>query len=144
MRRNIRRYTAPAVAGTPEAPPGWCLTAHSRRERISSRDVFPAIHVRGEGADERQVTVALGIVEAVADNEGVVDIKARVSHLDIHRRGSRLAEHDAYLDGRRIPRAQVPHQPGQGQAGVDDVLDHKHVTAGDVGVQVLEYAYHPG
>ena len=33
-------------------------------------------------------------------------------------------------------------KPGQGQPGVDDVLDHQDVLAGDVGIEVLENADH--
>ena len=40
--------------------------------------------------------------------------------------------------------SQVLEQPGEGQPGVDDVLDDDHVPAGDVAVEVLEDPHHPG
>src|SRR3712207_8671184 len=48
------------------------------------------------------------------------------------------------LDRGGPPRRQVRHDPGQGQPGVDDVLDDQHVTAGDVALEVLEDAHHAG
>ena len=44
----------------------------------------------------------------------------------------------------RVARGQVAHQPRQGQAGVDDVLNDQHVTPLDVAVEILRgCAPHP-
>ena len=40
--------------------------------------------------------------------------------------------------------AEVLQQPGQRQAGVDDVLEHQHVLVGDVAVEVLEDPHDAG
>ena len=74
------------------------------------------VDVRGERADERQVAVALGVVEAVADDELVGDVEADVAHVDVDLGRLRLAQQGADLDRGRAARRQVGQQPGQGQA----------------------------
>ena len=56
--------------------------------------------------------------------------------------GLRLAEQSAHLDRGRLTGDEVGHQPGQGQPGVDDVLDDEHVLAEDVAIEVFEDAHH--
>lgn len=94
--------------------------------------------MRGERADERKVPVLLRVVEAVADDELVGNVEA--DPLDVDRDLGRLGlpQEGADLQGGGLAGAEVRQQPGQGQAGVDDVLDDQDVLALDVGVEVLE------
>src|SRR6478609_5622564 len=100
------------------------------------------VDVRGEGADDPQVAVLLRVVEAVADDELVGDVEADVLHVHLHLGRLRLAQQGADLHRGRVAGLEVGLDPGQGQPGVDDVLDDQHVAAGDVGVEVLEDPHH--
>ena len=73
----------------------------------------------------------LGPVEAVADDEAILDGEAEVvdRHLDLGAR--RLVEERADLDARRMARAEELEQVRDGEAGVDDVLDEEDVLALD-------------
>src|SRR5215207_3690607 len=99
-----------------------------------------AIHLGLEGANEREIAVALGVVEPVPDHEHARDVEAGVLHLDVGLELLGLVEQGAHLEGGRAPAAQVLEQVVQGQAGVDDVLDDEHVAALDLAVEVLEDA----
>ena len=74
-----------------------------------------------------QVAVALGVVEAVADDELVRDVEADVADRHVDLGGLGLAQQRADLDRGRAARPEVAQQPGQRQAGVDDVLDDEDV-----------------
>jgi len=56
----------------------------------------------------------------------------------------RLGQQGADLQAGGLAGLQVPQEIGQGQAGIDDVLDHEHVATLDVDVEVLEDPYDPG
>src|SRR5690242_18905104 len=88
--------------------------------------------------DVGQVSVALGVVQSVADDELVRDVEAYVPHRHLHLDRVRLAQQRADLERGRLPAAEVLDQPGEGQPGVDDVLEHEDVAPGDVAVEVLE------
>ena len=51
-----------------------------------------------------------------------------------------LAEQGDDVDRGRAPRRKISQQPGQGQPGIDDVLDDNHPPTGDVAVEILEDA----
>src|SRR5699024_9191726 len=101
-----------------------------------------AVDVRGEGGHVAQVAVALRVVQTVAHDELVGDVEAGPPGVDLDLGGVRLAQQGEDLDGRRRAGLEVGPDPGEGQAGVDDVLDDEHVLVGDVGVEVLEDAHH--
>src|SRR4051794_34408776 len=63
------------------------------------------VDLGAQRGDVREVAVALGVVEAVADDELVGDLEADVlhRHLDLHRVG--LAQQGADLETRRLPPA---------------------------------------
>ena len=81
-----------------------------------------------EHADVRQVAVLLGVVEAVAHHEPVLDREADVLHLHVDRPAGRLAEQARRAQRLRAARAQDLLEVGQRQAGVHDVLDDDHVA----------------
>ena len=74
--------------GTPPAAP------HLEGKRFSKRIVFPVcswgaslaalVYRRSQRADEGQVAIALGVVQAVAHDELVPDVEAGVGDLDVH------------------------------------------------------------
>src|SRR3954451_23083157 len=125
-----------AGRGVPRAP--WRGSASSRIRGRSGVDV------RRQGPHEGQVPVALGVVEAVADDELRVDVEAHVLDVDVDLGGRGLAQQRADLYRGRAARAEVGDEPGQGQPGVDDVLDDQHVATGDVAVQVLQDPHDAG
>src|SRR5512132_2997199 len=110
-------------------------TGGQKRHRSSASAA--AVHLGLQGADERQVAVALGVVQPVPDHEHARDVEAGVLHLDVGLELLGLVQQGAHLEGGRAPAAQVLEQVVEGQAGVDDVLDDEHVAALDLAVEVL-------
>src|SRR3954468_2927753 len=80
---------------------------------------------------ERQVAVALGEIQPVADGELVRDLESDVAreHLDLA--PLRLGEQRADLQRGRVAGPQVAHQVLQCEPGVDDVLDDEDVASLD-------------
>src|SRR4051795_5534380 len=107
--------------------PGW------------SRPVGLWLRQRG---DVRQVSVALGHVEAVADRELVRDLEAHVARRQLDLAALGLGQQRADLQRGRLARAEVAQQVLQGQPRVDDVLDDQHVASRDRAVEVLEDPHH--
>src|SRR5215468_8117406 len=108
---------------------------------------YPAsagVDLRLQTADMWQPTVPLGVVKSVAHDELVRDVEPDVPYRHLHLGRIRLAQQRDHLEAGRLPGGQVAQQPGQGQAGVDDVLDDQHVPAGDVAVEILEDAHDAG
>src|SRR6202012_5567838 len=132
----------------PHVPPttGGTACLNLARSTLLRFGSVPPVDVGGESTDKGQVTVPLGVVEPVSDHEVIAYVEAGVGDVDVPGPGrSGLAQQGATPDRGRPARLQVPDQPGQGEAGVDDVLDDQHVPAGNVGVEVLEDADHaPG
>src|SRR3954454_8873377 len=74
--------------------------------RIASYDGTPSppwrgsarVDLRAEGANVRELTIALGVVQAVPDDEHARDVEAHVldRHLDLS--GLRLAQQGEHLD----------------------------------------------
>jgi hypothetical protein len=89
-----------------------------------------------------EVAVALGEVEAIADEELVRHGEADVAHGEVvDEPAVRAVEEGHHRDRRRAAEAERPHEVVERQAGVDDVLDDKHVPAGDTDVEVLQEAH---
>src|SRR6476646_3315611 len=118
--RRIR--TEPAVAAVyPSGPPHTTRRAAGAFPSAGRQSVWmcsalhvSAVHVFGEQADPGQVTVALGVVQPVADDELCGDVEADVAdlHFDLDR--FRLAQQSDHVDALRAPGGQVLLQPGQG------------------------------
>src|SRR5579863_6182204 len=85
----------------------------------------------------RQVPVAVVQVEAVADDEAVLDGETKVVDRHGHARAGRLVQERAYPHARRASRAQEVDQVRHRQAGVDDVLDEKDVLVFDGSHEIL-------
>src|SRR4051812_48480921 len=94
--------------------------------------------IRVEHAHVRQVSVALGEIEAVADHEPIRDLEAHVADGHVDLPALRFCQKRADLEARGLARLQIAHQIGQSQTRVDDVLDDEDVPALDIDVQVLE------
>src|ERR1700761_6663848 len=79
-------HVPPTTGGTA------CLTAYSAQRlpdatsTLSSTGCVPPVHLGGQGPDERKVTVALGVVQPVADHELVGDLEPGIGHVDVHLR----------------------------------------------------------
>src|SRR3954453_19485921 len=115
-----------------------CVRTRSSRgcpapSRCSGR---PLVH-RQRG-HVRQVAIALGVVEAVADREPVRDLEAGEADGELDLSPRRLRQQRAHLERRRVARAEVAHEVLQREARVDDVLDDQDVAALDRRVEVLE------
>src|SRR5690625_1359679 len=81
-----------------------------------------AVDVGRQRPDEGKVAVLLGEVEAVPDDELRRDVEPDVLDVDLDLGGLRLTQQGSDLDRCRAAAAEVGQQPGQGEAGVDDVL----------------------
>src|SRR5665647_2699482 len=112
----------------------WCWCSRTRSGAASGVDV------RRQGADVAQVAEPLGVVQAVADDELVGDVKAHVLDVDVDLGGLGLAQKRQDLHRCGGPGLEVGPDPAQRQTRVDDVLDDQHVPASDVGVKVLQDA----
>src|SRR5579862_4409061 len=112
-------------------PSATTFSKYSRRLLVSGTSA-PLDH-----ADERQIPVALGEVEPVADDEAVLDREPEVVDLHRHARPGGLVEERADPDAPRLPRAKQVHQVRDGQARVDDVLDQQDVLVIDGAREVL-------
>ena len=80
----------------------------------------------------------LGVVQAVADDEAVLDREADVFHLDVDLPARRFAEQARRPQRPRSARAEDVLQVFQREAGVDDVLDDDDVAALERRVEILE------
>src|SRR4051794_1807906 len=146
-----RRYTDAhrSPGGDPAIDLGAALSS-SYRWNGPERSGVPAltsrcgVDVSGEGTHHSQIAILLGVIEAVADHELVRYVEPDVPDLEIYLHGFRFAQQGAHLHRGRSARTQVGHQPGQREAGIDDVLDDQNVPATDVPVQVLEDAHDTG
>src|ERR1035441_9855739 len=94
--------------------------------------------VGGHQADIRQVAVALGIVQAVADNEEVGDGEANVVGLDLLQTAGGLVEQRGDTQGFGVLLQKELAQVREGETGVENVLDHEHVLAFDGRIEVFD------
>src|SRR5699024_6355887 len=92
-----------------------------------ARSAPSGVHARVQTADVRQVAVALGEIQSVAHDELVGDVETDLQDVQIRLHGIGFAQQGDDLDRARVPRAEVAHEPRQGQARIDDVLDDDHV-----------------
>src|SRR5919202_5840013 len=88
--------------------------------------------------------VTLRVVQTVADHELAGNVEPHIPDGHVHLDRVRLAQQGHHVDRGGGPALQVAQEPLQGQPGVDDVLDHDHMPAGDVAVEVLQDAHHTG
>src|SRR5829696_3302248 len=164
----------PRASNVPGALPGACRTARgyqtpsadaTYRAKVAARRSSPRGRPPGGirpgrlveqgrvGAHRLQVVdgqqlaappLALVQVEAVADQEHVGDLEAHIRQGDVDDPPGPLVQQGADPQAGRAAGGQHPEQVGQGQPGVDDVLDHEHVGPGQVQVEVLLDPDHPG
>src|SRR5215216_2945747 len=87
----------------------------------------PGVDVGGEGGHGCQVPVTTVVVEPVANDEFVRNVKTDVGHIHGAPGRLRLAERGHDFEAGGASRQQVADQIGEGQAGVDDVLNDQHV-----------------
>src|ERR1017187_5201985 len=116
------------------------ISATAFSTRAMSTPIGPASAPAGVGAvevDRAEVPVPLVDVEPVADHELRGDMEAHVTQIEGHALLPLLHQQGADLETRRAARLEVPAEGVEGEAAVDDVLDHQHVAAGQVGIEVL-------
>ncbi len=94
--------------------------------------------------DIRQVAVALGVVETVADDEHVLDLRSEEGDVDVDLPARRFREQRHDLDRPWVPRLEQLEHVGQGRPGVHDVLHQVDVTVSDVDGDVLDQDHRSG
>ena len=90
-----------------------------------------------EDADERQVAVALRVVEAVADHELIRHHEAVVIGIDGAAPPRGLVEQRHDLDRGGLPRVEHVGEVVEGEAGIHDVLNDDDVASRDAHIEVL-------
>jgi len=100
-------------------------------------------HVPVPYRDEGQVAVEIPRVEAVAEHELVPELQPAVSQLVRHDPARRTVEQRAGRQPAWPSARELAHQICERQPGVDHVLDHDHVAAGDVGAEVVQDLHAP-
>ena len=96
-----------------------------------------------QGAHERQVAVAFREVQSIANNKLVGNIESHFSHVfNFYLQRIWLAQQSHDRQGPWLAVIQVLHQPGQGEARVDDVLDDQHIAVLDLPIQILKNTHH--
>ena len=99
---------------------------------------------RTKDADIGKIPVIIGIVQTVADDKLIADLKAAEVGLVLAGMRAGLVEEGDGRDRRGLPCGEQLLEILHGQTGVDDVLDDHDVTAGDVVVKVLDEAHDAG
>src|SRR5579875_1484465 len=141
---NSSAYMAATRAGVSTRPsrPGSSPIAFSTRAMSTGTS---GLRERGPVAVHRgQVAVALVNVQPVADHERRGDPEADVPQIEGHSLLSFLHQQRAHLEALGAAGLQVAPQVVEGETAVDDVLDHQHVPAGQVGVEILHDPDHSG
>src|SRR5699024_5548942 len=136
--KKVKMYSA---TSTTAAIPPYLIQEEFFIKRYS---LVVGVNVRVQGPHIGQVTVAFGVVKAVADDKFIRDIKAHVVQVNIGGNYLRLAQQGNNFQGLRVTAFEVAQQPGQGQAGVDDVFDDQHIAAFNFTVQVFKDAHYTG
>ena len=85
-----------------------------------------------------EFAVEVVVVETVADNEVVVDGETGVVGLELDGAVDLFVEQDAGADRMGSALEQELLGEGEGVAGVEDVVDHQHVGAGEVFADVVD------
>jgi hypothetical protein len=137
---SATRYERPAEA-RPRSRRSH-TTKRQRQEGAPGEPRFPRNGLRSRGFNDAQVgqgAVALVEVEAVPDEELVRNDEADVADRKILDEAPVRAVEERGGDERgRLAQLERLDEVAERQAGVDDVLDDDHVTAFDLGVEVLE------
>src|SRR5262245_49837682 len=120
--RSIVRASASVMIWYTFTLIGYRLSAIGYR----TSDLAPSLP---QNRDIRKVAVLLRVVEAVPDDEVILDREPDVVHLDLDFPARRLAEQARRLQRLRRACLQQVLQVMQRQAGVDDVLDENDVAA---------------
>src|SRR6185437_15676021 len=119
LRRGGRGPCTPSRGRTRRTDPSSPRTSSSPGRR-------GACSFRLHDPDEGEVPVTLGPVEAVADHEAILDGEAEVVDGDLDLGARRFVEQGADLEARRVAGVEELEEVGDGEAGVDDVLDEQH------------------
>ena len=115
------------------------MTYHGKkwsRKGLHCAALFIALGTKN--ADVGKIAVIVGIVQPVADDELVRNLKAADVGLEALVVAGRLVEEGDSRDGRGLSRRKQFLEIVHGKTRVDDVFDDHDVAAGDVVIQVLD------
>src|ERR1019366_5228989 len=70
------------------------------------------------------------------------DVKPDIPQVQLGALLALLHQQRAHLEAGRVAGQQIALQVAEGEAAVDDVLDHQHVPVGQVHVEILDDADH--
>src|SRR5258708_37887544 len=84
--------------------------------------------------------IALLVVQAVADDKAVGNLKAAIKHRNVRQPAHAAVEQRAHLQAARMAFVERAQQVTQGQARIDDVLDEQDVLAFDARIEILDDA----
>jgi hypothetical protein len=90
-----------------------------------------------------EVAIALGVVDAVADDEPVGDLEAEPFGFDFGLTAAGLGEQGADFHAARVARLEDFENVLKCMSGIDNIFDNQNVPTGDLAAQVLENADFP-
>src|SRR5699024_6175676 len=133
--KKVKMYSA---TSTTAAMPPYLIQEEFFIKRYS---LVVGVNVWVQSANVWQVAVALCIIQAVADGEFIRDVKAHVIKVNLGGDYFWLTQQSNNFQRLRVTALEVAQQPGQGQAGVDDVFHDEHIAVFNLAVQVLQNAH---
>jgi lysophospholipase L1-like esterase len=95
------------------------------------------------GVGMGQVAVALGVVDAIADDEFVGNVEADPFGGDIGLAAAGLVEQGADFHAAGMARVENFQHMLERVAGIDDIFHHQHIAPGDLAAQILQNAHFP-
>src|SRR3989441_11898567 len=148
---SLPRSLTKIVSGWSGLSSGWNLRRGVPWANADSTSPATALlprgsdHLRLEDPDKGQIAIQLPVVQPVAHDEFVWDLKpAILNRQRVHDAPRGFVEQRADVQAGRIACSQRAQQIIGGEAGVDDVLDQEHVPPGDLLVQVFDEADRAG
>src|ERR1041384_63717 len=88
-------------------------------------------------ANVRQVAVALGEIQSVANNKLIGNLKPEIVDWNFFLTTLKFVEQCCQLHARRASRFQIGQQIVQRESGIDDVFNYEDVPAFDGHVEIL-------
>src|SRR5439155_16075672 len=139
-----RNNTIGLLVGSSTRTPTRCIST-TKKTLPLVQGVHVCVRVGAKGVEIArdhpvQVAVTLLIIEAVTEHEVVLDLEADVVDRGGNDAANGLVQQGASDHRPRSATLQLAQEVGEGEAGVDDVLDEDDVPTGHVQIQVLDDA----
>src|SRR2546423_14603541 len=95
------------------------------------------IHVRVQNTHKREIAIALGKVQPVADHKKVGDLESDIIGLDLLGPAGSFVQENARFDPPGFERLKLAEHAIKRLAGIEDIIDEEDVAAANVQAQFL-------